>query len=257
VTSVDEQPARSAILPSLNPSSGVPLYLQVERSLHARIESGEWAPGEQIPPEDVISASYGVSRITIRQALARLVDRGLLVRERGRGTFVRDTKLTAGARGVTSFTQELTARGVAAGSVVLGQKVITAAAAGVAEALQTEDGDRVLQLRRLRTGDGRPVGVQTSTLPLARFPGLSEIDFADRSLYAVLRELYGTVAAEAIETMSVIGVPGAEAEVLGVRRGAPAFQIERVTLDARGRFEHVHSIMRGDRYQIRVVLREP
>lgn len=242
---------------TLDPSSGVPLYLQVERSLLARIESGEWAPGAQIPPEDVIAASYGVSRITIRQAIARLVDRGLLARERGRGTFVRDTKLTAGARGVTSFTQELTGRSVKAGAVILSHEVKTAGDAGLADQLQIDESAPVLQLRRLRTGDGRPVGLQTSTLPLGRFPGLDLIDFTDRSLYGVLRAGYGLVPVEAIETMSVIDLARAHAEALGVRRGAAAFQIERITLDARGRFEHVHSIMRGDRYQIRVVLREP
>lgn len=253
MTSLNE----SAVRATLDPSSGVPLYLQVERSLFARIDSGEWEPGAQIPPEDVIAVSYGVSRITIRQAIARLVDRGLLARERGRGTFVRDTKLTAGARGVTSFTQELTGRQVTAGAVVLGHQVMTASDAGVAEQLQVEPSALVLQLRRLRTGDGRPVGVQTSTLPLDRFPGLELIDFADRSLYGVLREGYGLVPSEAIETMSVINLARADAETLSVRQGAAAFQIERITLDARGRFEHVHSIMRGDRYQIRVVLREP
>ena len=253
MTSTNER----ATTPRVDPSSGVPLYLQVERSLHVRIESAEWEPGAQIPPEDVIAASYGVSRITIRQAIARLVDRGLLARARGRGTFVRDTKLTAGARGVTSFTQELTERQVTAGAVILGHEVTTAADAGVTEQLQIDGAAPVLQLHRLRTGDGRPIGMQTSTLPLGRFPGLDLIDFTDRSLYGVLRESYGSVPIEAIETMSVIDLPRADAETLGARRGAAAFQIERITLDARGRFEHVHSIMRGDRYQIRVVLREP
>jgi GntR family transcriptional regulator len=242
---------------SLDLSSGVPLYLQVERSLLARIESGEWGPGKRVPPEGELAASYGVSRITVRQALARLTDRGLLARERGRGTFVRDQKLTAGARGVTSFTQELTGRGVKAGATILGQEVVTAADARVAEALEVTPDAPVLRLRRLRTGNGRPVGVQTSSLPLGRFPGLDKVDFTDRSLYAVLRERYGTVPTEAIETLNVIAVSSADAAILDVRRGTPAFQIERITLDARGRFEHVHSIMRGDRYQIRVVLREP
>lgn len=248
--------AAPQVRPALDPESGAPLYLQVERNLAQRIESGEWQPGEQIPSEGELGTAYGVSRITVRQALARLVDRGLLVRERGRGTFVRDNSLIAGARGVTSFTAELADMGLAAGSKVLDRSVVTADDEGVTEPLRLGGQARLLRLRRLRTGGGRPIGVQVSLLPLDRFPGLDDVDLGDRSLYATLRELYGVVPVEAIETFTVVGVPRADAAILDVKVGAHAFYVERLTLDARGPFEYARSVMRGDRYRVRLHLRE-
>lgn len=254
-------PERTADRPAprypLDTGSGVPLYLQVERSLQHRLEQGEWKYGEQVPTEGEMCRDYGVSRVTMRQALARLVDRGLLTRERGRGTFVRDTSLTAGGRGVTSFTTELAQLGMDAGGRVLSRRVVTAAEADVVDALQLEPRAPVVELVRLRTGAGKPMGIQTSALPLHRFPGLADLDLDNRSLYATLRERYGLVPTEAVETFTVSGVPADVASLLEVQPDAHAFHVERLTLDAHGPFEYVRSIMRGDRYRVRLVLREP
>lgn len=246
-----------AIVRALDPTSGVPLYLQVERSLQQRIDAEEWLPGGRLPTEDELGRTYGVSRVTVRQALARLVDRGVLVKEQGRGTFVRDTSLTAGARGVTSFTAELADLGHTSGARVLEQAVTTAGEAGLPEEMRLADDAPVLRLRRLRTDGARPVGVQTAYLPLDRFPGLDATDFTDRSLYQTLREQYGLVPREAVETFTVGGVLDEDAATLGVSPGAHAFYVERLTFDPHGPFEYVRSVMRGDRYQVRLALRNP
>ncbi|GGO07248.1 GntR family transcriptional regulator [Microbispora bryophytorum] len=243
------------IVNRLDPTSGVPLYLQVERSLQQRVDVGEWVPGERLPTEEELGKAYGVSRVTVRQAVARLVDRGVLVREQGRGTFVRDTSLTAGARWVTSFTAELAQLGHSAGSRVLGQTVVTAGEEDLPPEMQLPADARMLRLRRLRTDGSRPVGVQTALLPLDRFPGLADIDFTDRSLYRTLNERYGLVPREAVETFTVGGVLDEDATTLGVAPGAHAFYVERLTFDAHGPFEHVRSVMRGDRYRVRLALR--
>ncbi|MFF3671189.1 GntR family transcriptional regulator [Microtetraspora malaysiensis] len=243
------------IVKGLDPSSGLPLYLQVERALQQRIDDGEWLPGAQLPTEGELGKVYGVSRVTIRQALARLVDRGMLVREQGRGTFVRDTSLTAGTRGVTSFTAELAGLGHRSGSQILEQRVVSASACDLPKEVGLGPADRLLLLRRLRTDSAKPVGVQTALLPLDRFPGLDELDLGGRSLYETLRETYGLVPREALETFTVGGVLAEDAPMLGVEPGAHAFYVERLTFDAHGPFEYVRSVMRGDRYQVRLALR--
>ena len=240
---------------ALDPGSGVPLYMQVERSLQERVDAGEWQAGEKVPTEGELCEAYGVSRVTIRQALARMVDRGVLVRERGRGTFVRDQGLTAGARGVTSFTVEMAAIGLEAGSVVVSSSRTSAGQAGVPPEMGLSQDDPVVEIRRLRTGGGRPVGVQTSVLPLARFPGLDEVNLDTGSLYALLRSRYGVTPVEAVETFTVGGVLAEDAELLEVKVGTHAFYVSRVTSDARGVFEFCHSVMRGDRYRLRLGLR--
>ncbi|MGE0314394.1 MAG: GntR family transcriptional regulator [Lautropia sp.] len=67
---------------------GVSLYIQVAGLLRRKLEAGVWRIGDQLPIIDVLMAEYGVSRITMRQAIARLEDEGLLKRGQGRGTFV-------------------------------------------------------------------------------------------------------------------------------------------------------------------------
>lgn len=246
----------SVPVPAVDPLHGVPLYLQVEQHLGQRVQSGEWQPGQKIPTEEQMCAAYGVSRVTMRQALARLVDRGLLVRERGRGTFVRDAALTAAARGVTSFTTELAALGLEAGARVLAVEVVPADAETV-DALGLGHDAEVVRVHRVRTGNGKPIGIQTSLLPVQRFPNLEHQSLQDRSLYQLLRTHYGVVPVEAVETFTVGGISPRDARLLEVPPRTCAFFVERVTLDARGPFERVTSVMRGDRYRIRLALRNP
>lgn len=230
------------------------MYLRIEQAIQERISSGEWSPGQLIPPEVQLCELFGVSRITIRHALSRLVDRGLLIRERGRGTFVREPGLTASARGVTSFTAEVRDLGMQPSSRVL-EIGLVAPPRAVALALDLPPNAQAIRIHRIRLGDGRPIGLQTAYLVADRFPGLVELDLNGLSLYAVLAERYGVSSTEAVETFTVGGVTREDAPLLEVEPGAHAMYVERTTYDSRGPFEHVYSVMRGDRYRIRLALR--
>jgi GntR family transcriptional regulator len=235
-------------------SSPLPLYHQVEIDIRERVRSGAWRSGEQIPTEAELCALYGASRVTIREAIGRLAADGLLVRRRGLGTFVCEAGITAGARGLTSFTEEMAELGLQGGSRVLHVAVAPCPAA-VARRLQIAEGADVIAIKRLRLGDGTALGVQTARLPAERFPGLERIDLGGRSLYATLAEQYGTAPVEAEETFEVVPIRGDDARLLDVRPGACGFLVERLTFDMHGPFEFVTSIMRGDRYRIRLGLR--
>jgi GntR family transcriptional regulator len=113
---------------------------------------------------------------------------------------------------------------------------------------------KVMELRRLRTGDGEPIGLQTASLSLSRFPGLDGEGLEDVSLYYVLRSAYGVTLVEAIETFRIGEVGTADARLLGVAPRSPAFMVERRTFDRLGPFEHVVSLMRPDRYEVRLRL---
>jgi len=231
-----------------------PLWHQAERAIRARIESGEWPPSSQIPAEDRLCELLGVSRITVRHALKNLEAQGLLRREHGRGTFVRSATVVAGARGLTSFTEEMRVLGVSVGSRVLARERV-AATTLVAAALEIDEGDEVFVIRRLRLGNDAPIGIQTAHLRADRVPGLFDEDLAEGSLYTHLKRRYGIEPVEATELYRVGAVPAEEAKLLGVPEGSPGFIVERVTVDARGPFEFTSSIMRGDRYEIRSTLR--
>jgi GntR family transcriptional regulator len=231
-----------------------PLWYQVEEAIRAIVRSGEWATGAQIPSEDRLCALFGVSRITLRHALRNLEEHGLLRREHGRGTFVRSTTLVAGTRELTSFTQEMGNIGVVVGSRLLDCSLTTANAA-TAAALEIEEGEPVVRIRRLRLGNDQPIGVQTARLSAARVPGFLDSGLFQGSLYEALEKRYGIVPTEARELYRVAAVDGEDATLLDLPPGSPAFVVERVTTDERGPFEFTYSIMRGDRFEIRSTLR--
>jgi GntR family transcriptional regulator len=113
----------------------------------------------------------------------------------------------------------------------------------------------VVCIKRLRLGGDIPIGIQTAYLPAARFPGLESADLSDESLYRYLHDYYGVTPTEAEETFWVTSASREEAKLLHVQSGACCFRVERTTYDDLGPFEFVTSIMRGDRYQIRLGLR--
>lgn len=230
-----------------------PLYHVVASDLRNKINAGVWPPESRLPNEVELCRSYGVSRITVRHAVSILVSEGLVARSQGSGTFVRGATITAGLRGLSSFTEEMSAIGVKSGGSVLGKQV-RPAEEEQAEALAVPEGAPLLELRRLRTGDEAPIGIQTAYLPLSRFPGLEEEDLEDVSLYAFLEAKYGVGLVEAIETFRIGKVRAADARTLGIPAQSPAFIVVRRTFDRLGPFEYVISVMRPDRYQVRLRL---
>jgi GntR family transcriptional regulator len=249
----------TGVVPAVRPhrvsrANRLPLYHQIETDMRARIERDEWQPGEQIPTESQLCIIYGTSRITVRQAVSNLVSEGLLTREPGRGTFVREPAVTAGARGLTSFTQEMLALGLRAGSSVIDIH-LEPAGEETTERLRLEPDAPVVCIKRLRLGSDIPIGVQVARLPAARFPGLDRADLSDRSLYGYISEYYGVTPTEAEETFWVIPAAREDAALLHVKAGACCFKVERTTYDESGPFEFVTSVMRGDRYRIRLGLR--
>jgi GntR family transcriptional regulator len=226
----------------------VPLYHQLEAVLKAEIESGRWQPDEQIPTESQLVEDFGVSKITVRQALQGLVDLGYIRREHGRGTFVSKRKFDEGPRELTSFSEEMKGHSLQATSRILAQTV-GEAESQVAEALSVPVQSPVLMLKRLRLANGEPLTVQTAHIPAALVPGLEIDEFA--SLYDILQGRYHLYAARAKETYVAATADESVTKLLGIRKGAAVFRVERVTFLPNDKpFEFVQSTIRGDRYSI-------
>lgn len=230
-----------------------PLWHQAEMSLRSLIDQGQWAPGIQIPNEDRLCDMLAISRITLRHALRNLEEAGMLRREHGRGTFVRSATMVAGVRGLTSFTDEMQTLALSPGTRLLAAHIIPASRE-IAEALEIAEGDSVVQLRRLRLGNGQPIGIQTTHLPANRVHGLFEAAPDVTSLYQWLKDHAGIVPAKAKEVYRVSTVAADDAADLQLEAGTPAFEVERITFDARSPFEFAVSTMRADRYEIRSTL---
>ncbi|MPZ14930.1 MAG: UTRA domain-containing protein [Chloroflexi bacterium] len=249
----DGKPAPS--IRAVHRASPYPLYWQVEHDLRQRIESGVWHPGDRLPSEQELSDLYGASRITIRQALGNIASDGLVSREPGRGTFVRNHKQTQGVRLTASFTEEMMQLGYDIGTRVLLQE-IGPATAEIATHLAIEKGAPVHRVDRLRLTDGKPLAIQRACLPADRFPGLETADLTG-SLYRYLRETYGVVPTQADEVIHACLVSADEQapELFEVDVHHPCFLMERISSDDIGPVDFSRSLVRSDRYQIRLGLR--
>ena len=235
---------------TVNKALPLPLYHQVKDLLLNAIESGQWSSDQQLPNEGKLAELFGVSKITVRQALQELSDLGYIRREQGRGTFVSKPKFGQGPRELMSFTEEMSRHHLSASARVLG-KTVTEADLAVAEHLQLRLNSRVLVLKRLRLAEGEPMGIQTAHIPLDMAPRLAEEDFENVSLYQLLQSRYGVQAARSREQYYAISADAESADLLGIPVGAAVFAAERVTFTKQGKpFEFTRSIMRGDRYSI-------
>jgi len=169
------------------PVAGLPLYRRIEAELRQRIRDGDLRPGAQVATEPELMAEYGVSRATVRQALAGLVAGGLLEIRRGLGTYVSARRFEHTIGGFYSFSREIERHGLKPGTRVLDLRTMPAPD-DVAEALGVPAGTLVVALRRLRLAGSDPLVVETSHLPAARFAGLETIDFSAVRLYDTLQE---------------------------------------------------------------------
>ena len=236
--------------------SRLPLYRQIEEAVRERIRSGELQPGAQVATETELMVEYGVSRATVRQALAGLVAEGLLEIRRGLGTFVTAPRFEHTIGGFYSFSREIERHGLEPGTKVLDLRTMPAVEV-VAESLGIPAGTKVVALRRLRLAGPDPLVVETSHLPATRFPGLETVDFSRVRLYDTLMNRYGCRPTRARETFEPILLTADEATLLDQRRGEPALRVERIAYDQDDiPIEFCRSTVRGDRYRYSVELHD-
>jgi GntR family transcriptional regulator len=233
----------------IDPASPVPAYYQLYEALRSQLGAGPFAPGSRLSTERSIADSVGVSRQTVRQALARLEREGLVHRRQGDGTYVSEPRLDGSLRVLTGFTSELSRRGLRVRNRVLDLKLVTPPTA-VGEALgigTTRDG--AVMLRRVRILDGAPATLETVWLPADRCAPLLDIAMENRSLYATLREQLGIEPHRAVERLGATVLDEFEASELDRRPGDPALLVERTTYDRDERpIEAVKSLLRADRF---------
>lgn len=235
---------------NVSPNSNEPLYQQLYRLLRHKIITGEWAAQEAIPTEMSLMEKYQVSRATVRQALSELVADGLVVRKRGRGSFVAPPSVEQSLVRILSFTEDMQQRGLQPQTRLISARLMPATERLV-EKLKLEPEEKVARLVRLRLADGEPMSVEVSCLVYRFVPGLLEHDYTRNSLRQILQQQYGIRLARAEQTIQAIAADEEMAELLGVEQGAPLLYIERVSYsDYDVPVEHLRLYHRGDRYTL-------
>lgn len=241
----------------LPPESTLPLYQQIQENLIQLIESNLLHTGDPLPSERQLSEVYGVTRMTVRQALDGLVRKGLVDRRQGAGSFV--AAFQSFTPTVVGFSQRMREAGMNPSSRLLHREIITPEPL-VAHRLNLAPNDRVIVLKRLRLLNDEPLMIETSYLSHGMFPGLMQADLENESLYRVLKQDYSMVVHEAEHTMEPTLPNAYEAYNLGVEMTSPAMLVRVVAYSGDNLpIEMSKSVVRGDRcrYFFRVNTRIP
>lgn len=241
--------------PDIDRHSYVPLYVQVKEALHDLIDQGALPPGDQLPGEPELCRIFDVSRTVIRQALRDMELEGLIVREKGKGTFVAEPKLREGLfQELTGFYEDMASKGRPPVSKVLTQEVATASRK-VAGFLKVKSGTPVIHIDRLRFVGDEPIVLVATYLPQARCPDLAEVDLTNRSLYEYLSTEYGLFIARGRRVLEAVPAGEYEAGLLQIKKGAPLILLESVSyLEDGTPIEYYHALHRGDRSRFEVEL---
>lgn len=234
----------------LDKKSPIPLYYQLVEAIRDRIRAGELMPGAQLPPERELGEQYGISRMTVRQALQYLISDDVLVARQGTGTFVAEPKLTFDLRHALGFTDEMVRRGADAVSQVLEQSVVTPPES-VAAKLALQADERATRIVRLRLAAETPLVLEIVYVPTNLFPGLELENLTQHSLYRLMRDVHGVSPAGAYQTLQSVPANEYEGHLLGVQPGTPMILLKGVTVDQNDQpIECFKAIYRGDRFEI-------
>lgn len=216
-----------------------------------RLESliGAMLPGEAIPAERELARDLGVARMTLRRAIDELVLDRRLVRRHGSGTFVAPSQV-AKPLSATSFSDDMRARGLRPGSRTVSWRQLPASLA-YAALLEIPTNATVLNVRRLRLADDIPMAIEDLYVPQDLVPGLTGDELEGGSFYRVLSQRYDVTIRSGEQVIEPCLIDDAEAALLEVPAGEPAFCFERTSRTSDGRVaEFVRSVYRGDRYRI-------
>jgi GntR family transcriptional regulator len=239
---------------ALDRGSPIPLWFQVAQHLELAIADGALPQGTLLDNEIVMAQRLGVSRPTMRRAMERLVDQGLIVRRRGIGTRVVQPKVRRPLE-LTSLHDDLAGSGQEPATQVLRFETM-GADAEIAGRLRLEEGDRVVLVERLRSARELPIARMTNWLP-ADVVTFDEEALAGTGLYELLRRA-GVHLHSATQTVGARTATAAEARQLGESRGAALLTMERETLDEKGTtVEFASHLYAASRYSFEINLVSP
>ena len=203
------------------------LYMQLTRIFLSLITSGQWENGCQIPTEAELCRQYGVSKITVRQAIKNLAADGYLLKIQGKGTFVRNSEQPSGFNMKTRFTEDMFGKEVQVKREVLARGVQPTEPTA-SEYLKTHED--IYRIVSQRVVEGEPISMEESYIPVTMLPEANDLDFADGSLLAMLQERGTKKIVKIVQTVEIAPVHGEYAKNLGVAEGVPGLVIHRLFL---------------------------
>jgi GntR family transcriptional regulator len=229
---------------------GIPMHRQLKELIQEQVISGALPPHTQLPSERELCEKYGISRTTVRRAMAELLSEGLIYTTVGKGTFVSKPPIKEEIQPLSGFTEDMARRGIKASSRLLGTNIENAND-DQAKWLKIPKGAEVVTISRLRLADGFPLAIQYNWLPHHLCQGLLSYDLAERSLYSILRDDLQLKLSCADTSIRAALATQQECRLLNISPPVALLISEQTTYLTNGAvIEYVRTYFRGDQYTL-------
>ena len=237
----------------IDPNAARAIYLQILDIIEEQLQNQTLKVGDMLPSEKELCQHYHVSRTTIRQTLRELEDQGMIVRQRGLGTFISEPKVSRRLGNLYSFTEDMKKLGLVPTSKILNYRLVLRDEC--AAPVQTFQSDRLIEVVRLRLANDRPMLIERTFLSVELCPDLSWERLENNALYAILSDRYGLQPYRAVETYEAVIIARDEGQYLQCNPGEAAFLLRRQTWDESGRLiEYTKSIMPSSRSKFEITM---
>lgn len=232
----------------IDKDASTPIYQQIAEAIGSLLDSGVLPPGYILPPERVLCAQFGISRMTLRQAMSLLDREGFVNSRRGVGTAVTDSRLRKQQQEVRSFSEDIRARGGRPESRLISLD-LAIPTPSVRDFFELHEQQKVYEVQRVRLKDGEPLALELARLPERLCPGLERFDVARSSLHEILEQSYGLRPETCNEEISAEIPSPEQRKLLSIPARTAVLVINRkIHMDQGRPLEFTRSVYRGDRY---------
>lgn len=229
-------------------ANSLPVYIKIHDRLKEEIQQGVWKVGDRLPSERELSVKFGVSRMTLRQAIQTLADEGIIERKIGSGTYVAREKVQEKMSGTTSFTEIMESQQRVPSSKTI-SFFVSPPSSSEMEKLQLQKNDLILKMERIRYADGVPICFEVASIPNALVAEFSKSEITD-SFYRTLEEKGKHKIGQANQTVTAVLAAEQIAEYLDIRRGDAILRLRQVSYLEDGQpFEYVRTQYVGSRFE--------
>ncbi len=236
--------------------NNLPLYYQIYEFYKLQIQENKISLGTALPTERDLSIQFKVSRSTIRQALKKLEEDGLIYRIHGNGTFVSSTTIKQELTSFYSFYEEAKKMGKIPSSKVISHEIINIDNhKELVEIFKLPSNSEIIHIRRLRLIDNEPIMFEDTYLPLYRFANFDVHLLDNEPMYSIFKDKYNVIFERASESFSSLTVNDSTIiNYLNYNKNAACLLIKRIAYEKNKIIEYTVSYARGDKYEYKITL---
>lgn len=237
----------------LYPGSGKPIFEQLKEAILQMIEEGKYKPGDVLPSERELAGQYGISRVTVRQAINILVQDGIVTKKQGKGNFVSEKRMETSLSNLLGFVEEFVVQGLKCEILVTRQKY-EEVPLEVAEAMRLQNGHEMFSLVRLIKVEGQVIGLDHIYIPKSIAYQFDQMNF-DKIIVLRLLESQGYKLVSARQTITAEMPSPDNCELLEMDSNTPILVRCRVMYgEGEVPIAYSKTLYRGDRYHYTLIL---